>query len=585
MKKKTALLTLVLALAMVLSSISSVFASAPAPQETIDAIQAANVHVSQRIAKAESGKDELTAEDIAINLHNEIVKGKYKVVDTDGLLKLQAKYKKLPIIDTMPAGWWAQRHIPGAYNQIVGANNGPAFEIITKDKATADQPREDAPLLALAKKVTGAKQITKYYNKKTKKWVTKKPAKKYLGKSKKVWINKDKPIVVYCGFTGCARSHQAAMYLRKQGFTNVYRYVGGIAAWVDAGFEIEGSDVDHFRYMNADEWAKYGIAPEDITNADYLIDVRPLEGDNSAAVKGFVPGAVAVPVVLENKKYTEAQQEALKAEYEKADGKRIVIVCVSGNMLAKNAMDALKDAGVDMSNVTYLKGGFGAWSANFAVVAPDKQSVSVPAWVTEGKGPDGKLMMLKDGDGNLDPKKADLTHHVLVNEKGGNAPIALLNTKTLPLHVYNALQEIGGTPCDKFNKADCFVDGKPQSVFLPDDSQKINVSFEYGDGKTATMADFFDHVVTPTAEVTDADSVEVEPYVADMRFGGCLENINDNFESPSGNQTGCITCTFSCWIGTVSNGEYAYNTQEAKVNRANVPAAKTPVTVVYTLGE
>jgi hypothetical protein len=167
--------------------------------------------------------------------------------------------------------------------------------------------------------------------------------------------------------------------------------------------------------------------------------------------------------------------------------------------------------------------------------------------------------------------------------------IALLNTKTLPIHVYTALQAIGGTPYDKFNRADAFeADGKTPKTgaMLGEDAQKINVSFVSGD-KTYEMADFFDHVVTPTKEIVSADTVEVEPYVADMRFGGCIENVmaEQYINSPAGNQTGCITCTFSCWIGTVSNGEYGYNTQESKVNRANVPAANTPVTVVYTLGE
>ena len=126
-----------------------------------------------------------------------------------------------------------------------------------------------------------------------------------------------------------------------------------------------------------------------------------------------------------------------------------------------------------------------------------------------------------------------------------------------------------------------------KSVFLPSDAQKINVSFQWVEGsenKTATMSDFFDHVKTATADVKAGSAIETEAYNADMRFGGCIENINQNFDSKSGNQTGCITCTFSCWIGQVSNAAYAYNTQEAKVNRAKVPVKDTPVTVVYTLG-
>jgi hypothetical protein len=238
-----------------------------------------------------------------------------------------------------------------------------------------------------------------------------------------------------------------------------------------------------------------------------------------------------------------------------------------------------------MSKVTYLIGGFNnTWSKNFATISADKKSLSVPAWVTKGDGPDGKLLMLKTND-VLDPDKADLTHHVLVNENGSNAKAALLNTKTLPLHVYNGLMAIGGKPYDKFNKSDAFnEDGTPKTgAKLGTDAQKLNVSFVAGE-TSYTMADFFDHVKTPTKDIVKAADVETEPYVADMRFGGCKENINNYILSPSGNQTGCITCTFSCWIGTVSNEAYGYNTEESKVNRAKVPAAETPVTVVYTLG-
>lgn len=56
---------------------------------------------------------------------------------------------------------------------------------------------------------------------------------------KYVVADKNTKIVVYCGHIGCARSHVAAAYLVKQGYTNVYRYGGGISAWVDAGYDVE----------------------------------------------------------------------------------------------------------------------------------------------------------------------------------------------------------------------------------------------------------------------------------------------------------------------------------------------------------
>lgn len=45
-----------------------------------------------------------------------------------------------------------------------------------------------------------------------------------------------KKIVIYCGFTQCGRSHNAATWTQKLGYTNVYRMPGGISAWMDAGY-------------------------------------------------------------------------------------------------------------------------------------------------------------------------------------------------------------------------------------------------------------------------------------------------------------------------------------------------------------
>lgn len=46
----------------------------------------------------------------------------------------------------------------------------------------------------------------------------------------------DRKIVIYCGMTQCGRSHNAAFWAKKLGYSNVYRMPGGIAAWKDAGY-------------------------------------------------------------------------------------------------------------------------------------------------------------------------------------------------------------------------------------------------------------------------------------------------------------------------------------------------------------
>jgi len=50
-----------------------------------------------------------------------------------------------------------------------------------------------------------------------------------------------KKIVIYCGMTKCGRSHNAATWAKKLGYTNVYRMPGGISAWMDAGYEYKSN--------------------------------------------------------------------------------------------------------------------------------------------------------------------------------------------------------------------------------------------------------------------------------------------------------------------------------------------------------
>lgn len=49
-------------------------------------------------------------------------------------------------------------------------------------------------------------------------------------------LNKDQVIIVYCR-TG-SRSREASEILVQHGFENVYNMLGGVAAWMDAGFPI-----------------------------------------------------------------------------------------------------------------------------------------------------------------------------------------------------------------------------------------------------------------------------------------------------------------------------------------------------------
>jgi rhodanese-related sulfurtransferase len=51
--------------------------------------------------------------------------------------------------------------------------------------------------------------------------------------------DKDKPLVIYCGFVKCTRSHNGAAWAVKLGYTKVYRYSGGVFAWKGAKYPVE----------------------------------------------------------------------------------------------------------------------------------------------------------------------------------------------------------------------------------------------------------------------------------------------------------------------------------------------------------
>ena len=44
-------------------------------------------------------------------------------------------------------------------------------------------------------------------------------------------LPRDRPLIVYCGSSRCTASLKAARLLAEKGFSNVLRYVGGLADW------------------------------------------------------------------------------------------------------------------------------------------------------------------------------------------------------------------------------------------------------------------------------------------------------------------------------------------------------------------
>src|SRR5208283_1349039 len=144
----------------------------------------------------EWGSKETETEKLAVQFANQVKKGGYGIVTTEELKAWIDKKEPMLIVDTMPLeDSYKKNHIPAAV-QI-------------------EFPVEEMSQLDEAKKAD---------------------LEKLLGP------DKNRKIVFYCGFTKCGRSHNAAMWATKLGYTNVYRHPGGIKAWMEAGYPVEKED-------------------------------------------------------------------------------------------------------------------------------------------------------------------------------------------------------------------------------------------------------------------------------------------------------------------------------------------------------
>jgi thiosulfate/3-mercaptopyruvate sulfurtransferase len=140
-------------------------------------------------------EQEVETETGAIKLAREVQRGGYDIIATEELKKMIDSGKDIIIIDTMPFdASYKKEHVPGAKQFLF-----PIPDMETWDtKETNGKTQEDYAAL--------------------------------LGP------DKDKMIVIYCGFVKCTRSHNGAVWARKLGYRNVLRYPGGIYAWKGAGY-------------------------------------------------------------------------------------------------------------------------------------------------------------------------------------------------------------------------------------------------------------------------------------------------------------------------------------------------------------
>jgi len=142
---------------------------------------------------ADKFEEEFAWEKISIGLHKQTLAGGYKLVGTEELKTWIDAKKDMIIIDTMPFDdSYKKEHIPGTKQFLFPIREMKAWDT----KETAGMSEQDFIQM--------------------------------LGQ------DKNKLIVIYCGFVKCTRSHNGAAWAVKNGYANVYRYPGGIFAWKGA---------------------------------------------------------------------------------------------------------------------------------------------------------------------------------------------------------------------------------------------------------------------------------------------------------------------------------------------------------------
>jgi rhodanese-related sulfurtransferase len=137
---------------------------------------------------------ETDVEMVALKVANETVQGGYKLIKIADVKAMLDAKEDFVLIDAHPKWEFEMGYIDGAINFGFQSNMAGVWE---KDVA------DGAPTQADYRKVLGP--------------------------------DLNKKIVIYCGFTKCGRSHNAAVWAKKLGYTNVYRAPGGITVWKDQG--------------------------------------------------------------------------------------------------------------------------------------------------------------------------------------------------------------------------------------------------------------------------------------------------------------------------------------------------------------
>jgi len=141
---------------------------------------------------------EVEKEQGAVKLAREVQQGGYDVITAAELKDMLDSGKDLLVIDTMPyKDSYEKEHIPGARQFLFPI---PVMETWDATKTDGKTKENYAALLG---------------------------------------PDKEKIIVIYCGFVKCTRSHNGALWAKKLGYKNILRQPGGIFAWRGAGYPTE----------------------------------------------------------------------------------------------------------------------------------------------------------------------------------------------------------------------------------------------------------------------------------------------------------------------------------------------------------
>jgi len=140
---------------------------------------------------------EVVKEAEAVKLARETVRGGYELITVADLRELQDKGEDMVVVDAMPyEKSYLKGHIPGAVQ----------FEFPIKPMAAWDTNETASKTEADFEKLLGP--------------------------------DKNRLVVVYCGFVKCGRSDNGAVWAKKLGYTNVKRLPGGIFAWKGAEYSV-----------------------------------------------------------------------------------------------------------------------------------------------------------------------------------------------------------------------------------------------------------------------------------------------------------------------------------------------------------